>query len=60
MDAIFSISDDKAPGTDGYNAMFFIRSWCIVGSSALEAVKDFLKSGRLLGEVDCTAVSLIP
>ena len=29
-EALFSILDDKAPGTDGYNSFFFKNSWAII------------------------------
>lgn len=59
-EATFLIWDDKAPGSDGYNSVFFKRTWCIIGGNTVEVIQSFLLSGRLLREVDCTAVSLIP
>jgi mannosylglycoprotein endo-beta-mannosidase len=57
---LFSLKDNKAPGPDGYNATFFKRAWSIVGKDVTCAVKDFFSSGRLLKEVNATAIALIP
>ncbi|GJU41837.1 RNA-directed DNA polymerase, eukaryota, reverse transcriptase zinc-binding domain protein, partial [Tanacetum coccineum] len=59
-DAIFDIDDAKAPGPDGFSAAFFKKSWNVIGSDICMAVKEFFMSGRLLGEVNATLISLIP
>ncbi|GKA59381.1 RNA-directed DNA polymerase, eukaryota, reverse transcriptase zinc-binding domain protein [Tanacetum coccineum] len=59
-DAIFDIDDAKAPGPDGFSAAFFKKSWNVIGSDICMAVKEFFMSGRLLGEVNVTLISLIP
>nr|GEZ79976.1 hypothetical protein [Tanacetum cinerariifolium] len=59
-DAMFGIEDDKAPGPDGFTAKFFKKSWDIVGKDVYEAVKDFFKTNKLLGEVNATVITLIP
>jgi len=40
-DTLFSLSVGKAPGPDGFNVEFFKRNWEVVGSSVIEAIKDF-------------------
>ncbi|XP_048491592.1 uncharacterized protein LOC125492895 [Beta vulgaris subsp. vulgaris] len=57
---MFSISNDKAPGLDGYNSYFFKHSWEIVGSEVIEAVKDFFHSCKLLKAINVTSITLIP
>ncbi|KAL2250099.1 UNVERIFIED_CONTAM: hypothetical protein Sindi_2483600 [Sesamum indicum] len=47
-DAIFHISDNKAPGPDGYFSCFFKKAWNIVGDQVCKAVLDFFRSGRML------------
>nr|XP_043639257.1 uncharacterized protein LOC122610328 [Erigeron canadensis] len=58
--AMFSIGDNKAPGPDGFSSLFFKKSWDIVGGEVSNAIHDFFKSGRLLGEVNHTFLALIP
>ncbi|GJU91131.1 RNA-directed DNA polymerase, eukaryota, reverse transcriptase zinc-binding domain protein [Tanacetum coccineum] len=58
--AIFEIEDSKAPGPDGYNAIFFKSSWRIIGSEVSQAIRDFFVLGKLLGEVNATLITLVP
>ncbi|GJU30427.1 RNA-directed DNA polymerase, eukaryota, reverse transcriptase zinc-binding domain protein [Tanacetum coccineum] len=58
--AMFSIDDNKAPRLDGYSDRFFKKSWHIVGDDVCKAVKKFFTSGKLLGELNATIVSLTP
>ncbi|KZV47065.1 hypothetical protein F511_11971 [Dorcoceras hygrometricum] len=37
---VFGIDNGKAPGPDGFGAMFFKRSWDIIGSDVFAAVTD--------------------
>ena len=41
--ALFSISDNKAPGLDGFTAIFFKKCWSIVGNDFVAAIQYFLK-----------------
>ena len=58
--AMWSIPGSKAPGPDGYNSTFFKRSWDIVGKDVCDAIRDFFTHGKLLKEVNCTKLTLIP
>lgn len=58
--ALFSIPDDKSPGIDGYSSCFFKKSWNIVGLDIVAAIQDFFRSGKLLKEINVTAITLIP
>ena len=58
--ALFSIPDDKSPGIDGYSSYFFKKSWNILGMDLIDAIKDFFRSGKLLKEINVTAITLIP
>lgn len=58
--ALFSMDTLKAPGIDGYNALFFQKAWSIIGSSITVAVQDFFTHLQLPQQVNCTYVTLIP
>ncbi|XP_020251079.1 uncharacterized protein LOC109828510, partial [Asparagus officinalis] len=47
-EAIFSMSDNKAPGPDGYSASFFKTAWPVIGEDILKSVRDFFRNGLLL------------
>ncbi|KAL2238095.1 UNVERIFIED_CONTAM: putative mitochondrial protein [Sesamum indicum] len=59
-DAIFHISDNKAPGPDGYSSCFFKKAWNIVGDQVCRAVLDFFRSGRMLRQLNHTIIALVP
>ncbi|KAL2934560.1 LINE-1 retrotransposable element ORF2 protein [Bienertia sinuspersici] len=58
--AMFSIKGDKAPGPDGFGAYFYQDNWDLVGEDVCKAVLDFFEYGKLLKEVNCTFLSMIP
>ncbi|XP_020272640.1 uncharacterized protein LOC109847811 [Asparagus officinalis] len=58
--AIFSMSDDKAPGPDGYGVSFFKGAWSIIGEDVTQAIMEFFNSGKLLGTINSTSITLIP
>ncbi|GKC51308.1 hypothetical protein Tco_1074053 [Tanacetum coccineum] len=57
---MFDINDSKAPGPDGFTAAFFKKAWSIVGKDVCKAVKEFFNSGRMLGDLNATLISLVP
>ncbi|GJS85946.1 RNA-directed DNA polymerase, eukaryota, reverse transcriptase zinc-binding domain protein, partial [Tanacetum coccineum] len=58
--AMFDIDDSKALGPDGYTARFYKSAWSIIGKDVCKAIPIFFVTGRLLGEVNATLISLIP
>ncbi|GJS50125.1 hypothetical protein Tco_0600246 [Tanacetum coccineum] len=58
--AMFEIKDSKAPGPDGYTSRFYKSAWSIVGTEVSQAVREFFLTGKLLGEVNATLISLVP
>ncbi|KAL0302255.1 UNVERIFIED_CONTAM: hypothetical protein Sangu_3110900 [Sesamum angustifolium] len=58
--AVFQISDNKAPGPDGYTSCFFKKAWNIVGDLVCRAVMDFFRSGRMLRQLNHTIIALVP
>ncbi|KAJ9536688.1 hypothetical protein OSB04_un000161 [Centaurea solstitialis] len=58
--AVFSIGNDKAPGSDGFSAKFFKKAWPIIGSDVQVAIHNFFYSGRMTKEINHTLLCLIP
>ncbi|KAL0421051.1 UNVERIFIED_CONTAM: Retrovirus-related Pol polyprotein from type-2 retrotransposable element R2DM [Sesamum latifolium] len=59
-EAIFHISDNKAPGPDGFSACFFKIAWNVVGDQVCTAVLDFFRSGRMLRQLNHAIIALVP
>ncbi|GJX52037.1 hypothetical protein Tco_0280406 [Tanacetum coccineum] len=57
--AMFDIGDNKASGPDRFTSCFFKKSWNIMGKDVCEAVREFFKSGKLLGEMNATLMTLV-
>lgn len=58
--AIFSIHDAKASGSDGYTANFFKSTWSITWPLLTHAVSEFFTFERLLRQWNTTLVAMIP
>jgi hypothetical protein len=59
-EAMFSIGDFKAPGTDGLHAVFYKKFWFVVGDEVTREVLQVLNSGVIPREWNETAIVLIP
>jgi hypothetical protein len=59
-EAMFSIGDYKAPGTDGLHAVFYKKFWAVVGEDVTREVLRVLNSGCVPNEWNETAIVLIP
>ncbi|KAL0445599.1 UNVERIFIED_CONTAM: hypothetical protein Slati_1687800 [Sesamum latifolium] len=59
-EALFDISEDSAPGPDGYTLTFFKAAWSVIGDDICVAVAEFFVSGRLLKQLNATLLVLIP
>ncbi|KAH6778780.1 hypothetical protein C2S52_010017 [Perilla frutescens var. hirtella] len=55
-----AIGDEKALGPDGFSAVFFKKSWNIVGPSICAALHEFFLHGRLLKHINNTPITLVP
>jgi ribonuclease HI len=49
----------KSPGSDGYNAGFFQKSWHITGKEVSKAALHFLNGGDFVGAINSTNIVLI-
>nr|GEV14958.1 hypothetical protein [Tanacetum cinerariifolium] len=57
---IFSMGDDRAPGPNGFTAVFLKKVWDVVGGDITCVVRDFFFDGKLLKELNHTIISFIP
>lgn len=58
--AMFSIGGLKAPGIDGYPAIFFQKNWDTVGHGVCQIVSEMWHSPPTIYEVNQTLITLIP
>lgn len=55
-----SVGDDSALGINGYNAIFFKKTWHIVKEKVTDIVKELFTTGKMLKAVNCTTITLVP
>nr|GEW21406.1 hypothetical protein [Tanacetum cinerariifolium] len=58
--AIFDIEDSKALGPNGFTGRFYKSAWIIIGKDMYKAIQEFFVTGKILGEVNATLISLVP
>ena len=58
--ALFSIDDNKTPGSDGFGAGFFKKNWHIIGLDFTNGIVEFFRHGKMLKEINHTFITLIP
>lgn len=58
--ALFSIPDNKAPGPDGFTALFFKRCWHIIGVEFIAAIKYCFRQSSIPCCVNTTRIALVP
>ncbi|KAJ9566292.1 hypothetical protein OSB04_002258 [Centaurea solstitialis] len=58
--ALFSIGNDKAPGSDGFSSKFYKAAWNVIGKDFLIAIHNFFYNARLAKEINHTLLCLIP
>ncbi|XP_056688217.1 uncharacterized protein [Spinacia oleracea] len=58
--ALKSIGDDKAPGLDGLNAIFFKKSWHTIKEDVYKAVKELFLTNKMLPQFNTTSITLVP
>uniref|UniRef100_A0A803QDE1 Reverse transcriptase domain-containing protein n=1 Tax=Cannabis sativa TaxID=3483 RepID=A0A803QDE1_CANSA len=59
-EALFSIPGIKAPGPNGFGSAFYQVNWTLVRLDFVAAILSFLSTGKMLKEINTTAITLIP
>ncbi|GJT51266.1 RNA-directed DNA polymerase, eukaryota, reverse transcriptase zinc-binding domain protein [Tanacetum coccineum] len=57
---VFDIDDSKAPGPDGFTLKFFKKVKEIIKDDFCNAIKEFSRTRKILGEVNATLITLVP
>lgn len=55
-----SLNPNHIPGLDGFNGAFYRATWSTIANDLLAIVNNFLRSGRLLAQVNHTLLCLVP
>ncbi|XP_049343923.1 uncharacterized protein LOC125808249 [Solanum verrucosum] len=58
--ALKYIVDLKTPGYNGFNTLFFKKTWCVVSKEIIEAVLQFFNNNWMYKAINCTVVTLVP
>ena len=58
--ALAHINDSKAPGLDGFNAVFFKKTWHIIKADVYADILDFFDKAICYKPINCTSVTLVP
>lgn len=58
--ALFDMGGMKAPGSDGYRAIFFQSQWETVGDSIIRLVADIFRHPHKISQLNETLICLIP
>lgn len=59
-DALWGIAAKKSPRPDGFSSGSYKTAWPIIGDSICMAMKEFFSSGKLLRQINATALVLLP
>ena len=57
---LFQMQNLKAPGPDGFPALFYKQLWLTVGDDLVKAVTSFFTMGSMPKEVNSSLIVLIP
>ncbi|XP_039054285.1 uncharacterized protein LOC120196582 [Hibiscus syriacus] len=59
-EALFSMGTLKAPGVDGFHAIFFQNNWDVVGEKVCSLVKHCLNSGQIVEALNRMSLVFLP
>ncbi|XP_077214052.1 uncharacterized protein LOC143848883 [Tasmannia lanceolata] len=59
-ETIFASDGSKAPGPDGFNGDFYKSFWYLIKENITEAILSFFIKGKMLPELNCTFITLVP
>ncbi|XP_019257754.1 PREDICTED: uncharacterized protein LOC109235968 [Nicotiana attenuata] len=51
------LSDNKAPGCDGFNALFFKRAWLVTDTKVTDTLLEFFSNANMYQSINCTTFS---
>jgi len=57
---ILSMPNDKAPSPNGFNSLFFKKSWHIIGEDIYSLCRDFFNHCADLKSISSSLITLIP
>ncbi|XP_059450878.1 uncharacterized protein LOC132181647 [Corylus avellana] len=60
VQALSSLGSTKAPGPDGFTALFYKKYWSIVKTDVLVCIRNFFQNHQLQQEQNHTHIALIP
>lgn len=58
--ALYQMHPNKAPGMDGFSALFFQKNWDMIKTDVCEEILRFLNTGELDGGLNVTQIVLLP
>ncbi|PKI64943.1 hypothetical protein CRG98_014657 [Punica granatum] len=58
--ALFNMPPFRAPGPDGYRAVFYQTNWDIICHSFLDFVRSVFEGGRSVAAMNSTLIAMIP
>lgn len=58
--SLFCMNDQKAPGIDGFNVVFYKQAWKVIGTELMGAVKHLFAASLLPKSINMALLALIP